>query len=250
MIESCSDDKKETLTSKSVLKIDPVSIFPASSLAARFWFFVSCGLMLFVMIQPSMIIEQYKIKERIIVMDESGTFHVAPLQKFEDVAPMHDYIISVATNALLSRGPKGADNPPLIKQMFLNEKLSDGTTALKKVDTFYKKDEAHFRTKKIHQKAEVKEIKILKTTSKTVIANVRGQLIRIGTFEDQKFTNTKDFALKLTLYRNPKMTANGRLPMAILNWNLLTRDSLNASLSSLLETKTAPQTTEKAEGKK
>ena len=204
-------------TKQRKLKIDPLSVFPNNTKAARFWFFLCCGIGIFAIIQPVMIVKAMKSKERIIIMDESGTFHVSPLIHFEESAPMHDYLISVATNALLSRGPKGADNPPLQKQVFLDK-------AYKKILTFYAEDAEHFANKKLHQKVEVKSIKVLKTSEKTVLAQVRGQLIRIGTFEGRNFTDTKDFSLQMTLYRNPKMSANGRLPLAVLNWAIKIRD--------------------------
>ena len=204
-------------SSQSKLKIDPLSVFPNNTKAARFWFFLCCGLGIFAIIQPVMIVQAMKSRERIIIMDESGTFHVSPLLQFEESAPMHDYLISVATNALLSRGPKGADNPPLQKQVFLDK-------AYKKILAFYSEDDEHFANKKIHQKAEIKSIKVFKTSEKTVLAQVQGQLIRIGTFESRNFTDTKDFSLQMTLYRNPRMSANGRLPLAVLNWAVKIRD--------------------------
>lgn len=191
--------------------IDPLSLFPNNTKAARFWFFLCCGLGLLALVQPFLIIEAMKNKERIIIMDESGTFHVAPLHKFEESAPMHDYLLTVATNALLARGPKGADNPPLQKQLFYQQGYD-------KIESFYLQEAGHFSNKSIHQKAEIKNIKVLKTSDTTVLARVYGQLIRIGTFEERKFTDVKNFALQLTLYRNPRMGSNGRLPLIVTDW--------------------------------
>ena len=203
-------------TLKIIKKYDPISLFPNNTKAARFWFFTSLALCLFLIIQPYLMVEAMRIKERFIIMDEAGTFHVAPLTKFEEAAPMHDYLVSVATSALLSRGPKGLDNPPLLKQIFLEE-------AHRKVGQYLLEEADHFSKKKIHQKAETQAIKILKTGPKTVLAQVRGQLIRIGSFEGSNFTDVKDFILQLTLYRNPKMSSNGRLPLAVLDWKIVTR---------------------------
>ena len=197
--------------------LDPLSIFPNNTRAARFWFFLACGLGVFTIVQPIMIVEAMKVKERIIIMDEAGTFHVAPLQKFEAVAPMHDYLVSVASSALLSRGPKGADNPPLQKQLFYKKGFD-------KIENFYLEEQEHFSKKQIHQKAEIKNIKILKTSEKTVLARAYGQLIRVGTFEDRKFTDVKNFALQLTLYRNPRMGNNGRLPLIVTDWHIKITD--------------------------
>lgn len=194
-------------------QIDPVSLFPNNTKAARFWFFLCCGLGILAVIQPLLIVEAMKSRERIIIMDESGTFHVGPLYKFEESAPMHDYLITVATHALLARGPKGADNPPLQKQLFY-EKGYD------RIEGFYLKEAEHFNNKSIHQKAEIKNIKVLKTSASGVMARVNGQLIRIGSFEGRKFTDVKNFTLQLTLYRNPRMGSNGRLPLIVIDWSI------------------------------
>jgi hypothetical protein len=204
-------------TSNTKRKFDPLSIFPNNTKAARFWFFIAAVLGILAVGQPYLIIEAMKTKERIVIMDEAGIFHIAPLYKFEDAAPMHDYLVSVATSALLSRGPKGADNPPLLKQIFLEE-------AYAKIEKFHLLEAGQFAKKKLHQKIETKSIKVLKTGDKTVLAKVKGQLIRVGTFEGRTFTDVKDFVLQLTLYRNPRMSANGRLPMAVLDWKISIRD--------------------------
>ena len=193
--------------------IDPLAFFPNNTKAARFWFFLCCGFLVVIVLQPILMVEAMKSRERIIIMDEAGTFHVAPLQKFEESAPMHDYLISVACYALLARGPKGPDNPPLQKQLFYKNGYAQ-------IDQLYKKEAAHFSKKEIHQKAEIKNIKVLKTSETTVLAKVSGQLIRIGSFEGRKFTDVKEFALQLTLYRNPAMGGNGRLPLVVTDWSV------------------------------
>ncbi len=198
---------------RSNKKIDPLSLFPNNTKAARFWFFLCCGLGILAIVQPIMIVEAMKSRERLIIMDEAGTFHVSPALKFEESAPMHDYLSSVSCMALLSRGPKGPDNPPLQKQLFYKK-------AYDKIEEFYMEEMEHFSKKNIHQKAEIKSIKILKTSDTTVLTRIDGQLIRIGTFEGRKFTDVKDFALQMTLYRNPRMGANGRLPLIVTAWSI------------------------------
>lgn len=202
---------------KAKNKIDPLSLFPNNTKAARFWFFLCCALGIFSIVQPIMIVEVMKSRERLIIMDEAGTFHVSPALKFEESAPMHDYLSSVSCIALLSRGPKGPDNPPLQKQLFYKK-------AYEEIEKFYLQEMEHFSKKSIHQKVEIKNIKILRTSETTVLSRVNGQLIRIGTFEGRKFTDVKDFALQMTLYRNPRMGANGRLPLLVTNWTIKIND--------------------------
>ena len=201
---------------KSV-KIDPISLFPNNTKAARFWFFLCCGLGILSFIQPLLIVEAMKSRERLIIMDEAGTFHVSPAVKFKDAAPMHDYLSSIASLALLSRGPKGADNPPLQKQLFYKQ-------AFDKIEKFYQLELEHFGKKNLHQKAEIKNIKVLKTEESTVLSRVEGQLIRVGSFEGRNFTDVKEFTLQMKFYRNPEMGANGRLPMLVIDWDIKIKD--------------------------
>lgn len=243
MSEVCQDEaanieETNVIAPKKVRKYDPISLFSNNTKAARFWFFVCIGLFLFILIQPSLILEKMKIKERIIIMDESGTFHVSPIQNFEEAVPMHDYVLSVATQALLNRGPKNVDNEELLKQMFLQNAYLEAADYLKE-------EAGQFMKKKLHQKVEIDDLQITSTTSKTVVGNVRGQLIRIGTFEGKKFTDTKEFSLKLKLVRNPNLTANGRLPLAVLQWKIKTRDYVErVETKSNSEGKVAPTTVE------
>ena len=199
------------------LKIDPLSVFPNNTKAARFWFFLCCGLGILAIVQPIMIVEAMKSRERLIIMDEAGTFHVSPALKFEESAPMHDYLSSVACTALLSRGPKGADNPPLQRQLFYKKGWD-------KIEKFYQLELEHFSKKNLHQKAEIRNIKILKTQENTVFSKVDGQLIRVGTFEGRNFTDVKEFVLQMTFYRNPRMGSNGRLPMLVTDWKITIKD--------------------------
>lgn len=201
------------------MSYDPVTISPNTK-ASKFWFFLSFLLVLFVLIQPSMTLEKYKAEKRLIVLDEIESHHVAPLPVEKPTEPLVDYMLSVATQALLNRGPLDVDNPPLLDQLYKGE-------ALTQAKDFIKIESDIFRKKKLHQKVEMNGPKILKTKSNIVLGNVTGQLIRVGTFEGQKFTDTKEFSLKITLKKNKKRTANGRMPFEVVEWEIEKRDALD-----------------------
>lgn len=212
---------------------DPITIFPSNSKAAQFWFFVSVGLAILAVVQPYFLVQAMRIRERIVILDESGTFHVAPMQDFRETAPMHDYIATVAAQALLNRGPEGADNPPQQKQLFLKD-------AYNKIGSFYNVDAPHFKEHRIHQKCEIERLKILETTDRQVLADLRGQLIRIGDFQGEKFVNTKNFHLQLRLHRNGNIGANRRLPMAVVKWQIKLSDAKKTATDEKIETKPEP----------
>ena len=72
-----------------------------------------------------------------------------------------------------------------------------------------------FRSKQLHQKAEIGQIDILATRDNEVLAAVTGQIIRSGIFQDKAFTEAFPFTLRLRFIRNPNMALNGRFPTAV-----------------------------------
>ena len=72
-----------------------------------------------------------------------------------------------------------------------------------------------FRSKQLHQKAEIGRIDILATREEEILANVSGQVIRSGIFQEKAFLEAFPFTLHLRLLRNPNMAANGRFPTAV-----------------------------------
>ncbi len=76
-------------------------------------------------------------------------------------------------------------------------------------------EEAEFKSKQLHQKAEIAKIDFVETRSDVVLTQVSGQLIRSGVFEDRTFSEAMPFTLKLKMQRNPNMVENGRFPTAI-----------------------------------
>ncbi len=191
--------------------INPVKIFSNNLLAARFWFAVSFVLMLVSVIQPIVLLKVSRIQEKVIVMDESGVFHVAPVAGLEDAEKLHGYISTLAVASFLDRSPAGPDNRELLKQLYIEPAYS---YALKIIEG----ESGEFIKKNIHQKAEISEINTIGTANGRIISQVKGQLVRTGTFGGQVFSESYLFETVLTLVRNPNLSTNGRLPLAV--WNL------------------------------
>lgn len=87
--------------------------------------------------------------------------------------------------------------------------------AFNKATAEREKSQAEFDVKQIHQKPEVFKIDILRTREDRVLVKVEGQLVRVGAFENQNFTESPKFALTLTFARNPDMLANKRFPLGV-----------------------------------
>jgi hypothetical protein len=173
-----------------------------------FWFFFMVAILLLSAFDRYRIVSQFKQRERVVIVDPSGTYYVSPLLQFQEAKDLHVQQATLATTAFLQRNPKDFDNPDLLRLLFLKP-------ALAKAQDQRTTEAVEFRAKQLHQKSEISRIDILGTRENEVLANVTGQVIRVGVFQDKPFTEALPFTLRLRLIRNPNMAANGRFPTAV-----------------------------------
>jgi len=212
----------ETLRETSVPSTSPKLPKPAPNVlrlfadhgwAARVWFLVALVSLAAALLEPYFIISAYRTRERVVILDETGTFHVSPLLNFEDATKLHTSQTLLACIALFERNPNGYDYPEMLAKLFLPD-------ALGKANAILTEQRAEFQAKQIHQKVEIFKINILKTRNDQVLVEVEGQLIRVGIFNDQPFTESPTFKARFTLLRNPNLTANGRFPLAVWQFDI------------------------------
>jgi hypothetical protein len=173
-----------------------------------FWFLFTVTVLLLSAIDRYHIVSQFKQRERVVIIDPAGTYYLSPLLQFSEARDLHIQQAELATMAFLERNPRDFDNPDLLKLLFLKPALS-------KAQDERIQESVEFRAKQLHQKAEIGTIDILATRDNEVLANVTGQIIRSGIFQDKTFTEAFPFTLRLRLIRNPNMALNGRFPTAI-----------------------------------
>ena len=181
--------------------------------AARMWFLVAVTAVATTLLEPYFIISAYRTRERVVILDETGTYHISPLLNFEDATKLHTSQTLLACVALFERNPNGYDYPDILEKMFLPE-------ALNKAKAILSQQRVEFQAKQIHQKVEIFKINILKTRNDQVLVEVEGQLIRVGIFNDQPFTESPTFKARFTLLRNPNLTSNGRFPLAVWQFDI------------------------------
>ncbi|HEY3913202.1 MAG TPA: hypothetical protein VGN61_01845 [Verrucomicrobiae bacterium] len=189
-------------------KFNPTRIFVEKDRLVWFWFGFAMLVLVAAAVDRFYIVRAFKQQERIVVIDPSDTFYVSPVLDFKDARSLHAEQSTLAATAFFERNPKGFDNFPLLKAMFLKR-------ALTKANICQAADEPEFQSKQLHQKAEISRIDILSTRDDFVLTEVSGQLVRNGIFEDQPFSETVPFKLLLRLQRNPDMAQNGRFPTAV-----------------------------------
>jgi len=181
--------------------------------AARMWFLVAVVALAAALLEPYFIISAYRTRERVVILDETGTYHISPLLNFEDATKLHTSQTLLACIALFERNPNGYDYPDILEKMFLSD-------ALNKAKAILSQQRVEFQAKQIHQKVEIFKINILKTRNDQVLVEVEGQLIRVGIFNDQPFTESPTFKARFTLLRNPNLTSNGRFPLAVWQFDI------------------------------
>lgn len=189
----------------------PTRVFVDKDRTAFLWFCVATVAVAVTFIQPHLLIRKLKEKERVVILDPAGTYHVAPLLRFQDARDLHAQQSTLVVMAFLERHPKGLDHPELLKQLLLKP-------AHDKSQRQVAHEAPEFKAKNQHQKAEVARIDILETREDFVLTQVTGQLIRTGVFEGKTFNEAVPFKLALKMVRNPDMVQNGRFPTAVTDY--------------------------------
>ncbi len=191
----------------------PWELFADHALAARLWCLVALIAVGFCAVQPFLIIRAYRTRERVVVLDAAGTFHVSPLLGFEEAAKLHEQQALLACLALFQRNPTGFDFPELLDKLFLPE-------AAKSARDRAAAEGEEFTAKSLHQKPEVLKLTVLETREDSVLVQAEGQLIRTGIVGGQTFTEAPAFTVRFTFARNPNLAGNGRFPLAVWHYEL------------------------------
>ena len=189
-------------------RFNPTRLFVEKDRLAWFWFWFAMAVLVLAAVDRFFLVQNFKQRERVVVIDPANTYYVSPILKFEEAKELHAQQSELAAIAFLERNPKGFDNDELLKQMFLKP-------ALDKAQAQWRSEDAEFKAKELHQKVEIARIDILNTRADAVLAQITGQLIRAGIFDGKAFSEAVPFRLTLKLLRNPNMLLNGRFPTAV-----------------------------------
>ena len=188
--------------------LNPTRVFVDKDRTAFLWFCVAVLSVLFAAAQPYYLINKFKQRERVVIIDPASTYYISPLLDFQEAKEFHAQQSTLAATAFLERNPNGFDSPELLKQMFLKYACDK---ALRQLSI----EAGEFKSKQLHQKAEIAKIDILETREDFVMTQITGQLIRTGIFEEKAFSEAVPFKLAFKMRRNPDMAKNGRFPTAV-----------------------------------
>lgn len=209
---------EQSLSLRPKSNVGPIASLASNAFAARLWFGLALIEALALIAVPMFIVNTMKASERVLIVDETGTFHLSPLLGFEEPSKLHSYHATLATLALLQRNPAGLDFPDLLDRIFIDPARGEAITNIQT-------NAEEFASKQIRQKPEITKIEILQTRSDQVLVLVHGQLIRVGVFRGRAFQEGLAFQLELTMARNPSLGQNGRLPLAVYQFRYRELDS-------------------------
>ena len=199
---------KPTGDSRTRQTFNPTRLFIQRDRLPWIWFFLAVATILFAAVDRWHLVNSFKQRERVVIIDPANTYYLSPLLQFQEAKELHAQQATLATLAFLERNPKDFDHVDLLKQVFLKQ-------AFAKAQEQRQKEIAEFRSKQLHQKAEISKIEILGTRDNEVLVHVTGQLVRTGIFQEKAFTEGFPFSLRLKFLRNPNMAMNGRFPTAV-----------------------------------
>lgn len=195
-------------------KWNPLELFADHAVAARLWCGVAVAAVGFSTVQPFLIIRAYRERERVVVLDGAGSFHVSPLLGFEEANRLHEQHALLACLALFQRNPGGFDLPELLDRLFLPEAAARAREDLKA-------EAEVFAARSLHQKVEVLRLTVLETRGNQVLVQAEGQWLRTGILgQAPAFTEAPGFTARFTFARNPDLAANGRFPLAVWHYEV------------------------------
>ena len=147
--------------------------------------------------------------KKVLIMDESGAYHLTPGISFRDAKKLHLACAKMAAVALLTRGPDGVLYPELLHQSFIR----NTEEWLKK---HFEDTKTEFELKKIRQTAEVQKVRILDQGNGRYVAHVKVYLTRACEYGGVRFIETAEAILSLVMVENPDISTNGRLPLVVM----------------------------------
>ena len=75
-------------------EFDPTRIFVDRDRLAWFWFIVAGLILVGAAIDRFFLVQSFKQRERVVILDPSGTFHIAPLLKFEEAKELAQFALT------------------------------------------------------------------------------------------------------------------------------------------------------------
>lgn len=149
-----------------------------------------------------------KEEKDVLIMDAAGNYHLVIGRSFQSANELHMRCVKAAVTALFTRTPEGF----LYKDMLFQAFLANCEKFLSK---HVEETKNEFDLKKIRQIPEIKKARILKQGNGKYLAHVLVYLTRACQYQDIKFVENLECMVTFIMVENPDISANGRLPLAV-----------------------------------
>lgn len=145
-------------------------------------------------------------------IDAADNFIVGPLRDINQTTAF-DAISRLSTRALLSRNPRGFDDPDLIETLFYQN-------AKTKADADLKMQLPNLSARAMHQKVEVSQMQSIAAQGRSRSVRIDGQLIRAGSVAGYAVNEAEPFALIVAIAPNPRLGERGQYPYVVFDYKL------------------------------
>ncbi|MES2704991.1 MAG: hypothetical protein V4726_00150 [Verrucomicrobiota bacterium] len=154
----------------------------------------------------------------VVVADEQGNMVIGPGMDFPDASRLHSMAGLMATKSLLERNPTGFDTPEMVRNMFMRD-------AFKKAQIEITAAMPELGRREIHQKVEISSVDVtgVRQAGSVQVYYIKttGQIIRNGRLEGTAIQEADNFSIQYEMWRNPRLTRNGRYPLVVTNYRYL-----------------------------
>jgi len=148
-----------------------------------------------------------------VVLDSEANVIPITGAPFAEAKELHVMQAMWATTALLSRNPRGFDQPEFLEGMF--SKAAFG--AANRVRDLEGRE---FADRQIQQKPQIGRIDALANHRNEIQVQVTGEVTRWGIVQQAAFTDSIPFTLRLVLRSNPDLLRKRRQPLVVESFNL------------------------------
>ena len=161
-METVQDILRETTpqrppASSNKRRPNPTRLFVDRDRLAWWWFICAGVVLVAAALDRYHLVNAFKQRERVVIIDPAGTFYVSPLLNFENANELHAQQSTLATIALLQRNPKDFDQAEMLKQMFLKS-AHEKALALRSGVSLRLRGHARLSTHAAKQNAEIDRV--------------------------------------------------------------------------------------------
>lgn len=192
-----------------------IDLFVLRERSAKFWCLLFLASVLLFSLERWNLVTRLKQEPHLAIIDQD-TVYLPKILDFEEAKDVHIAQGELFAHSLLNRHPTDWDSPKRLRRL-----MDRG--AFEKAQRYKHAEDGEFDAKSLHQKCEIASVDVLTTKGRMAKVVVRGQLIRIGEFQGQEFSEVLAFELRVNFVHNPGMRGNGGFHTIVQDFTLETQ---------------------------